>query len=191
MNASGAYAVAWLARPEAWWTTHHWVYLPGWAKLVWSLGGLGSALLLFTPLRGRFPARGWVFPLAVAFTYLFLSRAFPIHLDVFGDATFHREQMDRVLPQWDARILDNLLGVNVAQAKVGTRTVIGLSQLVALATGETVLQAMLWLSSLAIMAGGALCPFCSGLLGPCRGVSPHLSAFASLCDPAQPRLAKT
>lgn len=159
--ALGPYVAA-LIWPEAFWTTHHWLYLPSWAKLIWSLGGLGLAILLSIPLRGRFPARCWVFPLAVAFIYLLLSRAFPIHLDVFGDATFHREQMNRVLPQWDARVLDNLLGISASQAKIGTRTLIGLSQLIALATQGTVLQAMLWLNSLAGAAFAGLWTWWTG-----------------------------
>ncbi len=146
-----------IGMPEEFWGTHHWVFLPKPGQWLWAGIGMLLAVMAWIPrdknplerIRIGFPSTQKVFPWIVGLLYLLIINAFPMVIDSFGDARFNRTDMAVGLIGWDSRIWENLFYLNFFDPKIGSNTIIGISQVVAILGESSVLKAFLWVNTAA------------------------------------------
>lgn len=132
------------------------------SEKIWGLGyirslGYGGSILLiisgsllgvsfFTPTKHATPTqskstflRQYLLPiiiLGVAYTLL------PIAKDVYGDAPYIIKELSITIPDWDSRLLTDLLYFHPADSKIGTTSVYALCNITAFTFGITGVEAL-------------------------------------------------
>ena len=117
--------------PEPFWATHAWSLLPPVLRYGLLIGALGliagpfwwktDSLETEKPFFAR-PTRKYLTLGLMGIGVGGLCLAFPIALDFYGDAFFVKQAVEITIPNWDARLLTELLKPNLLDTKSGLVT---------------------------------------------------------------------